>query len=125
MARGGRDSGKELQWRRWVREQARSGLTVREFCRQHGLQEPSFHWWRRQLNRRAGAATFMPVHVTGRSAKDHEGGSESPLPKDVKTAAASGRIEIVLEGGRRIRVIGRVDRQMLTDVLAVLEARAC
>jgi hypothetical protein len=35
--------------------------------------------------------------------------------------ALDGRIEIVLDDGRRIRVNGRVDRQMLTDVLAVLD----
>jgi hypothetical protein len=46
---------------------------------------------------------------------------------------AGAAIEIVLASQRRVRVIGRVDRQALTDVLAVLtsassvepEGRAC
>jgi len=34
-----------------------------------------------------------------------------------------GRIEIVLPGHRRVRVMGSVDKGMLADVLAVLAAR--
>jgi hypothetical protein len=36
-----------------------------------------------------------------------------------------GRVEIVLAGGRRVLVIGRVDRQMLADVLGVMEGQRC
>jgi hypothetical protein len=38
---------------------------------------------------------------------------------------ADGQIEIALSGDRRIRLSGPVDRQMLADVLAVLEAPRC
>ena len=34
-------------------------------------------------------------------------------------------IEIVLMDGRRIRVMGTVDSELLTQVLEVLERRAC
>ena len=125
MARAIRDRNKAALWRRFVREQARGDLTVREFCRRHELREPSFYGWRRQLMQRPGAATFMPVHVQGRSTKDHDGGRESPPPNDNQAADTGGRIEIALRGGQRIRVRGRVDRQMLIDVLAVLEVSAC
>ena len=39
--------------------------------------------------------------------------------------AEDGRIEIALPGGRQVRISGRVDRQALAEVLAVLEGRAC
>ena len=114
-----RDVKKEAFWRRMVRGRAGSGLSVRAWCRRHGLRETGFYWWRAELARRdAAAATFMPVRIV------------EPPPAD--EGGVGGRIEIVLAGDRQVRVIGPVDRQALTDVLAVLmnsaggrEARAC
>jgi hypothetical protein len=79
---------------------------VRAWCRRHALREPMFDWWRRRLVRRDGeisAPAFVPVRVA----------------EDVM-AAGAGRIEIVLADERRVHVIGPVDRQALSDVLAVL-----
>jgi transposase-like protein len=42
-----RDGGKERFWRRILRQWRRSGLSVRDFCAEHGLAEPSFYSWRR------------------------------------------------------------------------------
>jgi transposase len=106
-----RDLKKEKHWRRMVRNHAASGLSVRAWCRKHGEKDAAFYWWRRELARRDAEnsePTFVPVCVTGDAPTDTHGG-----------------IEILLAGGRRVQVSGRVDRQMLTDVLAVLEGRAC
>jgi len=110
MASGARrDLSKESFWRRLVRRQATSGLSARAWCRRHGQREFAFYWWRRELARRdAEQTTFAPVHVAGDEA-----------------AGGEGWIEIVLAGQRRIRLSGRVDRQVLADVLAVMEERAC
>lgn len=119
MARGQRrDSKKGSFWREMVDGQSGSGMSVRAWCRRHALREPTFYWWRRQLAGRDGensSAAFVPVRVT-----------------DNELAAGAGRIEIVLADERRVHVIGPVDRQALTDVLAVLmkdvragEAGAC
>ncbi len=110
MARGARrDLSKESFWRRLVGRQATSGLSVRVWCRRHGQRESAFYWWRTELTRRdAEQTTFVPVHVAGDEA-----------------TGGDGWIEIVLAGQRRIRLSGRVDRQALTDVLAVMEERAC
>jgi hypothetical protein len=94
-----------------VWEQPASGFTVRAWCDQHRIPTASFHWWRRELARRDGKkpkAGFVPVRVA-------EG----------EAANADGRIEIVLACGRCVRVGGRVDRQTLADVLAVLEGQGC
>jgi len=113
MAHGAarRDPAKESFWRQQVSGQADSGLSVRAFCRQHDLKEVSFYWWRRELVRRDAEtqeASFVPVRVADDSARD-----------------ADSQIEIFLADDRRVRIIGLVDRQMLTDVLDVLERRAC
>lgn len=62
---------REVKWREAVACQAASGLTVREFCEQNGLREPSFYAWRRTLQerdaqRQANEATgpaFLPVKL--------------------------------------------------------------
>ncbi len=110
-------ASRELFWRRMIRGQAESGLSIRSWCRRRRLAEPTFYWWRKELSRRdaagrgpggagpGGGRMFVPVHVV----------EESP-------GAGAGAIEIVLSGQRRIRVTGRVDRQTLTDVLAIVTA---
>ena len=54
MARRGarRDRGKERFWRRLLRLWRRSGRTVRAFCTEHEVSEPSFFAWRRVLAER-------------------------------------------------------------------------
>jgi transposase len=102
-----RDRKKQAKWRRVVAGQAGSGLSVRAYCLRHGVKEPAFYWWRAELARRdaaAAQAAFVPVRLV------EEAGS-----------AEGGRIEIVLPGDRRVQVVGRVDRQTLADVVAVLE----
>ena len=114
MARGRavRDGVKEARWRRIVRGQPGSGLSIRAYCRQHGLKDSAFYWWRTVLARRDAQrlpAAFVPVTVTA----------------DESARAGDGRIEIVLAGARRVQVVGRVNRQALADVVAVLEERPC
>lgn len=106
-----RDPKKEAFWRRMVQGQAGSGLSVRAWCCRHHLNEAGFYGWRKELARRDAEQpepTFVPVRVT----------EDGP-------AVAGGQIEIVLAGGRRVRVSGPVDRRMLADVLAVLEGNGC
>jgi len=128
MAKGrARSTRGEAYWRRIVRQQAASGVTIRDFCRKSKLRESSFYFWRKELLRRDAAskrhrdlvrppapAAFVPVCVTA-------GAVESTAQDDMANIRA-GRIEIVLAGGRRIRMTAPVDRQALADVLAVLAA---
>jgi hypothetical protein len=129
MAKGrGRDQGREAFWRRAIRGQRHSGLTVREFCRRSHLHESAFYFWRRELDLReaqrrrqharrprspllASPPAFVPVRL----AASH---SERVARED--TAGPAGRIEIELSGGHRVHVTAPVDRQALGDVLAVL-----
>lgn len=106
----GRDSRKEQQWRRWLRRQRESGLSVRVFCDRHGLSEPSFYGWRREIQRRdADAGAFTPVRVVA---------DETPTPACC--------FEVALVGGRTLRVAPGFDAATLRQLLAVLEeVRPC
>jgi hypothetical protein len=100
-----RDSRKEQQWRRWIGQWQHSGLSVRAFCARHDLAQPSFYAWRREIRQRdAAAGTFLSVQVV----PDDDPSPASPL-------------EVVLPGGRTLRVPSGFDSAALRQLLAVLE----
>ena len=103
-----RDPHKERFWRRMLRQWRRSGLSVRAFCEQHGLSQPSFYAWRRTLaQRQAHTVAFVPVEVR----------TDSLTPP---SAAAAG-LELVLPGGRVLRIGPAFDAPTLRRLLALLQ----
>jgi transposase-like protein len=104
-----RDLRKEQFWRRILRQWQRSGLSVRAFCEQHDLSQPSFYAWRRTLaDRDAHTVTFVPVAVL-----------PEPLPQLSESATAG--LELLLAGGRVLRIGTAFDEPTLRRLLAVLE----
>jgi hypothetical protein len=105
-----RRSEREQFWRRVIRQQERSGDSIKAFCQSQGVSQPSYFAWRKKLalgKRENARAGFVPVRV---------------LPH---VANHSSGIEIVLDRNCRVRVEPGFDRQLLSDVLAVLEERVC
>ena len=113
MPRRQSDPGLERLWRRRLAQWRRSGLSVRGFCATHGVPEPNFYAWRRELARRdarraaagstpgdAPATVFVPVHITAEPAL---------VP-----------LELVLTGGRILRVPAGFDADTLRRLLATL-----
>ena len=93
-----------------IREQEQSGDSIKAFCQSQGVSQPSYFAWRKKLalgKHTNARADFVPVRVV----------PDTPVQP-------SG-IEIVLSRGRRVRVEPGFDRQLLSDVLSVLEERAC
>jgi len=100
-----RDPRKQQQWQRWIRQWQASGLSVRAFCARYHLAQPSFYGWRRQLRQRQRQTTgFVPVRVL-----------PTPDPDDEQV------LELVVAGGRRLRVPPGFDAATLRQLLAVLE----
>ena len=99
-----RDPRKEQHWRRLIQLWKNSGLTIRAFCARHHLSQPSFYTWRRELKQRDAATTFVPVRVVT---------DDQPTP--------STPIEILLAGGRSVRITPGFDPTTLGKVLAVLK----
>jgi len=48
-----RDPDKEKYWSKQIEQWQESGLSVRSFCKEHGIVETSFYAWRRELIIRA------------------------------------------------------------------------
>jgi len=125
-------------WKEVMRRWRESGKGVRAFCRDEGVRESAFYFWRQKLAQRDrqvavnGSPTkASPAAATLRSVQrrsPQRGPMPSFLPVQVVepgvTGAACG-VEIVLERGCRVRVQAGFDQQTLADVLAVLEVRSC
>ena len=99
-------------WQRVLARQAASGLSIQQFCRQEHLPAATAYAWRHRLRRQTGrrpaaqrlAVGFAPVRIV----------------PEASGLLAGGLIEIVLSGDRRVRLAGRVDKQVLADVVAIL-----
>ena len=55
MNSGKGDAEKARYWQRTISEAARSGISIREFCRRHRLRESQFYWWQRKLKAGRGS----------------------------------------------------------------------
>ncbi len=133
-----REIERERRWQEILAAQRQSGQSVRAYCRQVGVQEPAFYWWRRKLARHSGQCNHAVQPGRGRrGGKPARPQRRKPsgvlagvrfLPVQVATergAEADRVIEIVLGGQRVVRILAGFDRQTLAEALAVLEARPC
>lgn len=111
MAKKQRDGAKERFWRRALKRQVGSGLSVRAFCRHEKLAESNFYAWRRTIAERDAEATppkkrpaFVPAIVT-----------------DGPRREAS--IVVELAGGRRLRLPPSTSVCRLARLVHALEVR--
>ena len=136
MARQGapRNGAKERSWRRLIQRWRRSGMTIRDFCVEHEVSEPSFFAWRRTIAERdrqhgrpsAGASDSADSAVGGGSGGGDEKTQDSPafVPLRVVSTVstpAGNALEVVLCDGRTVRVPAGFDPATLRQLLAILE----
>ena len=111
MANRGRGAT-ESRWRELIAEQERSGQSVADFAHSRGVPPASLYWWRSELRRRSrrpsSSPTIVPVTLISRAGEHDQ--SES--------------FELVLAGGRRVRVPARFDAAALARLINVVE-QAC
>lgn len=111
-----RNSIKEHFWRQTLAEHAAGGQSVRAFCRLRGLSEPSFYGWRRTLEERDRAHAPRGAGLPGPGFVElRPQAVTSPLPADAP-------LEIIA-GAHRLLIRGGCDRELLRDVLLMLEER--
>jgi transposase-like protein len=121
MARRGarRDPSRELFWRRLLRLWRRGGRTIRDFCAEHEVSEPSFFAWRRLIAERDQQ---RQLRADGDGGPHVPSGSQASfVPVRVVPTAASMAFEVVLHGGRVVRVPAHFDAASLRQLLAILE----
>jgi hypothetical protein len=111
------DTEKARQWQKTIREAARSGLSVREFCRQRKLNVGQFYWWQHRLK------AARPTQARRKSGAGGDAASFALVSDDRGVLEAG--IELVLNDGRRLRIRQGVDEETLRAVLAAVEHPGC
>lgn len=137
MAHRQRDPVKEQFWRRHVAGWQRQGGSVRAYCRSQRLSEQSFYQWRRVLAQREAKAAAEPFPRGSEPGAASRGQgramgnpapalAESPfLPVRVVPQASAMVLEVVLRGGRVLRVPEAFSAPALRQLVAVLEESPC
>ena len=121
-----RDAAKEQRWRRLLGRWRRSGLTVRAFCAEHGLSEPNFYAWRREIARRDEEAGARPrtKHSLVRAVVGSPKSAFVQMRIDA-AARAETALEVVTGHGRMVRVRSGFDGETLRQLLRLLEEPPC
>jgi hypothetical protein len=91
------------EWAERIAAQARSGMSVKQFCKEQGVTEYSFYAWRKRLQE-SGPVRFALV--------------ERGTRRQERTAGSA--LELVLVTGERLRIGVGVDIPTLRSVLDVL-----
>lgn len=111
MAKGNqRDPKRERRWRRHLRQQVRSRLTVRDYCQLHRLHESAFYFWRREVvvrdRQRNGAAgpTTRTTRQHAVAAKERVEPAFVPVTVVQPRGRQEAVIDIRLRCGDRLRV---------------------
>jgi hypothetical protein len=98
-------NSKAEQWAERIAEQQRSGISVKQFCKEQGVTEYCFYAWRKRLQE-TGPVRFALVDRRLRS----------------QERAAEAALELVLVSGERLRIGAGADAATLRVVLDVLRA---
>lgn len=91
------------EWRERIAEQARSGLSIKQFCQERGVTTWSFYDWRKRL-RKPGAVRFALIE-------------REPVTRERATEA---QLELILADGVRMHIRSGVDGATLRTVLEAL-----
>jgi hypothetical protein len=92
------------EWAERIAAQQRSGITVKQFCKERGLTEYSFYAWRKRLQEKG--PVFALVEKSARR----------------QARATEALLELVLTTGARLRIGTGVDAATLRTVLDALRA---
>ena len=90
---------KAKYWSKLITEQEASGQKVLSFCRERGITEPSFYYWKKRL-RQNGPVRFALLETT-----------------PAAIASPDSALELVLRNGERLRIGNQVEAATLRVVL--------
>lgn len=102
------DTDQQQFWQMVLETFKSSNLSVRQFCKQEGLAEPSFYSWRKKLAVNNGSA--------------NENKKQQPQ-SFIEVAMPQGKpdfLELILTSGNILKINSGVESKILTDALSAL-----
>jgi hypothetical protein len=121
-----RNGVKERSWRRLIQQWRHSGMTIRDFCVEHEVSEPSFFAWRRTIADRDRQSGQPSADGYGNVDSNKTQDSPTFVPLHVVSTPAGAAYEVVLRDGCIVRVPAGFDPATLRQLLVLLnEDRPC
>jgi hypothetical protein len=121
-------SERAQNWQRLVAKWTRSGLSQAAFCRRHNLNYVTFGWWKRRLDRplkeRSRLARRKTCGSRNEDGQDKQATAVADFVEVSLTPPASAGYEVVLSGGRTIRLPHDFDPERVGRLVLTLES-AC
>lgn len=111
---------KEAYWRKMVRQQRRSGTTIRQFCKDHEVSEASFFSWQREIaiRDRQAAGTNGSSSSRKKQAAPPPVNAAAFIPLRLSGASA---MELIHPRGHVLRIPAGFDGDCLEKVLQLLD----
>lgn len=116
-----RNAEKERFWREAICRQRRSGQSVRGFCRNETLSEPSFYAWRRELKQRG---VRQQVRHSQRRAERRPAFVAVQLAAEAGPMTASA-IELALPNGAVLRLPASIEPATVAAIVNAWERERC
>ena len=138
MANQRRSVEKEAYWRGQLERQSASGQSIRRWCRESGVSEPTFYVWRRELRKRdhergrternrheplsepAFAPGFVAVDVLAVDVLAPDVLAPDVVTSDAVLSGREAKLEIDVAGGVVIRLREDASAETLERVLTVV-----
>lgn len=136
VGRAKRPRRSAAEWATIVARWKRSGKSSREYAVAHGLQAATLLWWSSQGQRGGAGAAALAMRspaVVDRAATSGPSGTPAFLPVEVtggrgddvgQVAGPRLRAEVLLGGGRRVRLRGRLTLPEFVQLLNAIEGGA-
>ena len=121
-SRAARSAAKERYWREVIDGWRRSGGSVRQWCSQRQVSEPSFYFWRQTLAER-DASTERKQPVRKRSPRKRA--SAAMIPVEIVSPGSAPQLaplEITLTGGIHLLVRADCQPALLREALTALRS---
>ena len=117
-----RSPEKEAYWRKTLRRQGRSGLSVRQFCKDHAVSEASFFSWQREIAIRDRQATDTSENGSSSSrVKQAVAQQVNASPFIPLRLISTSTMELVHPRGHVLRIPAGFDGDCLQQVLQLLD----
>lgn len=94
-------------WRRYIRRQQESNVSVAEFCRRHGLKPVTFYAWKQRLEK----APARDQRIAGKAPSALA--APAFVPVSLRDSTPSGQLEVVLGNASVVRLTGAIDPELL------------
>jgi hypothetical protein len=103
---------KEARFRELIDEHRESGLSIIDFCSNHGLAPSTFHYWKKKLSKKSIRKEFIPLVVKPSGSDLPEGSTCSEI-----ATGKEATLEVVYPNGTLLRLKHDLDLQLLRTLI--------